>query len=93
MKILKAVSHHLFMMPIILCPLTHRGPDQPLEALLNMLGEQQSGLREYLDAQRLKVLAEKVETERRVRFVFSCVSVCVCVCVETGRSCKCWANS
>lgn len=40
---------------------------EPLEALLTMLGEQQSGLREFLDGQRLKVLAEKVETERRVR--------------------------
>ena len=49
--------------------LSPMGPNQPLEALLSMLGEQQSGLREYLDAQRLKVLAEKVETERRVRFV------------------------
>jgi hypothetical protein len=32
-----------------------------------MLGEQQSGLCEFLDGQRMKVLAEKVETERRVR--------------------------
>ena len=54
-------------MPIILSVSVPNGSHQPLEALLNMLGEQQSGLREYLDAQRLKVLAEKVETERRVR--------------------------
>ncbi len=44
-----------------------RPHSQPLEALLTMLGEQQSGLCEFLDGQRMKVLAEKVETERRVR--------------------------